>query len=353
MKNLLPCLCVFVMGCLTTSHRIPNQELYALAQKDPATRGQAVRVVQNMGGQEAPDVYAGGRVTNNTVFFVNSPVWVGGTPRYYAYDRYGYGNRRGGLGNPGAPVGPATLGKRTGGVAKSEKDEAVILLVLAGIAAGGLALTEGLRYDGWLSVNPMHPVHLYGRGGEYTWMPLADITPQVAAWTRRAYVRSDEGPVLKLGRAPLNRRGFNYNFYLGAGEVALIQGGSKEGFQSHIELGFFPTQNFGILWDLGFGWTQQIEDGIEDDIVFEKRSGLNLQYFPLAVGKLHGGLYGTVGGTTRADDFFGSINSDIYLGGGALLQLELTTRMALTGRLGITNAYNENLSEFLLGISIY
>ena len=345
MKKILPCLCVFVMGCLTTSHQIPNQELYALAQKDPNTRGEAVRVVQNMGGQEAPNVYAGGRVTNSTIFFVNSPVWIGGTPRYYG--RRG----RGGFGNNGASQGLSKFGG--GGLAKAKKDEAVVLLVLAGIAAGGLAFTEGLRYDGWLSVNPMHPVHLYGRGGEYTWMPLAHITPQVAAWTSKAYVRSDEGPVLKIGRAPLNRQGFNYNFYLGAGEVALIQGGSNEGFQSHLELGFFPTQNFGILWDFGFGWTEQVDDGIENDVVLEKRSGLNLQYFPLAAGKLHAGLYGTVGGTTRDDDFFGTFDSDFYFGGGALLQLELTTRMALTGRLGLTNAYDENLSEFLLGISIY
>src|SRR5690606_27728348 len=122
--------------------------------------------------------------------------------------------------------------------------------------AGALVFTEGTRYDGWVGLHPMHPVHLYGPGGEYTWMPLAHLTPEVAAWADAAVVRQEEGPWRQLGRAPLNRRGLTYSLLLGGGEVSLIGDDPQPGFAGHIQFGFFPTQEVGVQLDLGFGWAE-------------------------------------------------------------------------------------------------
>ena len=93
-----------------------------------------------------------------------------------------------------------------------------LLVGAAAVAAVALAVTEGARYDGWVRLHPMHPVHLYGPGG-YRVMPLAWVDPETAAWSTRAVVRPNEGPWQPLGRAPLDRHGFTYSVLGGAGQV--------------------------------------------------------------------------------------------------------------------------------------
>ena len=53
---------------------------------------------------------------------------------------------------------------------------------------------------------------------------------------------------------------------------------------------------------------------------------------------------------TKDSGVYGLIN---LFSGGALLQLELTTRMALTARVGLAHTHDETLSELTGGISIY
>src|SRR5690606_36617411 len=99
------------------------------------------------------------------------------------------------------------------------KEAAVVVLIAAAAVGVTAALTEGLRYDGTVALHPMQPVHLWGQGGAYTWMPLAHITPEVAAWAEKAVVRDDEGPWTELGRRPLDRQGFTYSLLLGSSEI--------------------------------------------------------------------------------------------------------------------------------------
>lgn len=332
MASLIP-----LTGCPSQSHRIPKSELYALSQTPPESRGERVRVIQSLGDSDTPPQPAP-PVRASVSVYVAAPIWVGGTPRYHRY--------RGGPARGGA-VGGSRFGG--GGVARAQKEEAKAWLVVAAVVAGALALTEGIRYDGWAKLHPMQPVHLWGPYGEYTWMPLAHVTPDVAQWADHAVVRSDEGPWQPLGRAPLDRQGFTYSLLLGATEVPLVGADPQSGFLGRFQFGYYPLHQFGIQADIAYSWT---EDDFNNTI-FDGRYSLDLDFIPLQAGVFHAGAYGQLGFASLSDDGTSFDETDGLLGAGGLLQLELTTRLALTARAGLVRVHDESLAEFTAGISIY
>lgn len=314
---------LFGTACLSKNHVIPRSELQQLAQTDGKVRGQKVRVIQGfMGSAEpppAPVVDTGPRVGVVVV-----------TP------------------SPPAPV-PAVHGS-SAIAGKLAKQEAKSLLVLAAAVAIGAAFTEGMRYDGWVQLHPMHPVHLYGWDGSYRWLPLAQITPEVAAGTRRAIVRDGEGPWKRTGRAPLNRRGWTYSLLMGSAETPLLDGTEARGFASHLQIGRFFTRNLGMMLDFGIGWA----DDDFGDTIYESRNALELQFLPVAASILHAGVFGQIGVGYRLDDgYVGGDRRGFVAGAGVLAQLELTTRLAITARAGQTMAYGTRTSDFTVGLSIY
>jgi hypothetical protein len=250
---------------------------------------------------------------------------------------------------PGPAPAPSS-GHGAGKAAKLSKEDGKALLVLAAAVAVGAALTEGMRYDGWVRLHPMHPVHLHGWDGSYRWLPLAQVTPEVAAGTRRAVVRESEGPWQQVGRAPLNRQGWTYSVLMGSAETPLAGEPEARGFASHIQFGRFVSGNLGVLFDFGMGWA----DNQLGDTVYDSRSAIELQFMPMAASILHAGLFGQLGVGYRLDDSYqGSDRRGFLLGGGAMAQLELTTRLAITARAAQTMAYGTRTSDFTVGVSIY
>lgn len=353
-------LAVLATGCLSSSHRVGKGELMRLSNVAPEQRGDGVRVVQNLGHQEGPP--RAERVRGNTVVVVHSPVWVEGRPHHHNHHatQSGGGNTvdhrasgGGGGGGGGTHAGGNSGGKSSGSsgfgnVASGKKDNAKALLILAGVAAVALAATEGARYDGWVNLHPMHPVHLYGPGG-YTVLPLAHIDPQTAAWASHAYVREEEGPWTETGRAPLNRQGFTYSLIFGAGEVPVIDYNADPGFNGHIQFGYFPTKNLGLNLDIGMAWTNDANQ----QTIYTSRTAFELQGYLVKAGPVHAGLWGQVGVASRFDDGIGFDDNSNLVGAGANLQLDVTTRLAITGRLGSTRSFGEWANEIGLGVSIY
>src|SRR5262249_31986964 len=217
--------------------------------------------------------------------------------------------------------------------AKSSADEAKWWLVVAAIAAVALVFTEGLRYDGYVQLNPMHPIHLFGANGEWTWGPLRQLDQEATSWGGEAFIRPWEGPWTELERAPLDRVGFTYNLLLGTGEVTGAEGTRRAGFLSHIELGYFPHQMFGILLDIGLGWRT---DSTFNDI-FQSRWALEFQALPLVARPIHGGLWAEIGGATRPEGFnYPGVTgahspAPFPLAGGGVCPRQLTPRPALGG----------------------
>jgi len=321
-STLITIAATILSGCLGQSHVIPPSELRALANTEPAARGQSVRVVQSFAGSEPPPApYVDGSTQVSMV--VVSPVHV---------------HTGGHVSKPKTPS------------AKTKADDAWVWVVLAAAVAIGAAVTEGMRYDGWVELHPMHPVHLYGWDGTYTWMPLAHVTPETAAWARQAIVRPNEGPWRNLGRAPLDRRGWTYSMLIGSSEVPDGASADQRGFTSHIQFGRFFSQQVGVMLDISLGWA----NSVTNDVLYDSRTGLELQFMPLSAGRFHAGGFAQMGLGQRLDDTGADRDrSGYFYGVGGNVQLELTTRLAITARAGVTGIYGTNTSDFTIGLSIY
>jgi len=323
-RSLRPLAALLLCGCLTQTHLVPRQELFRLASIPPQERGREVRVVQGFVGSEAPPER------------VNAGIGVGVVmPRPFSYG-YGYGYG-GGHYRPSVQM---------------KKDQAKWWLIVAGLTAFGLAVTEGIRYDGWVEVAPTHPLHLYGPSGEWSWMPLSELTPEAASWASRGFVRSGEGPWREVGRAPLDRAGFTFSLLMGSGQVEAFDGYDKPGFLSHVQLGAFLSQSLGVAIDWAVGW--RTDRDFTD--IFQSRHAIELQWLPLSARPFHAGGYGQVGFAWRFEDFPDGTGTDrfsLLAGGGGILQLELTTRLALTVRGGVAWLVGDRAAEITAGLSIY
>jgi hypothetical protein len=343
-----------VVGCGTTSYQISGRELQRLASLPPEARGQSVRVVQQMSDA---DVGPAQPVTAETQIVI--------FPRPIVYDDYrrhervsGWGQNaninpnvsaHGGGGGGGSHGGG---GLNLGGSGGDGKAMAIVILVVAAVILVAAAGVEGSRYDGYVQLHPMHPLYLVGRDGSRAVMPLAWLDPQSAAFADHAIVRSTEGPWHELGRAPLDRAGFTYGMYGGVGTFSSIDGTTKLGTATTIQLGIFPEQHIGLVGSLFFGW----RDNTYLKTLFETRYTAELQAYPVQAGPFHFGLYGGGGGATRIED--GATRgegdaSSAALIGGTMFQLDVNTRLALTGRLGLTYAHGERMNDAMFGLAVY
>jgi hypothetical protein len=323
-------------GCSVPSYRIPPSELARLARLPPDARGQRVRVIQEV---LASDVPAAPPVTTETQIVIVPQVDIAAsTTPYRGGHRFGPGGKIGGPGN-------------------DSKAAAVALLVVAATAMVTAAFIEGSRFDGWAQLHPMQPVHLIGKDGTYTVVPLAWIDPSAAAWTETAVVRSNEGPWLELDRAPLSRTGVTYGMYGGTGSLRSADGTTEFGPAWTVQLGVFPTEQLGVLASVFFGWRNNQFDAT----LFETRTTAEVQYLPVKLGILHGGFYGGVGFAHRFEDaiklagdhVIAGEDTSLALDGGAMFQLDINTRIALTVRLGLAYAHAEQMSDLLFGLSVY
>jgi hypothetical protein len=325
-------------GCSVNSYKIPTSELARLAQVAPAARGQHVRVIQEIVESDVP---AAPRISGETEIVIVPQINVGASA--HRAPSHGGG---GGLG----------VGK-IGGAGGDGKGAAIAFLVLAATAMLTAAAIEGSRFDGYAQLHPMHPVHLLGRDGNYTVVPLAWIDANAAAWADTAVVRPSEGPWLSLERAPLSRRGLTYGMYGGTGSLQSADGALAMGPAWTVQLGYFPTQELGILGSVFFGW----RDNRYGATLFETRYTAELQVLPVQLGILHAGLYGGAGAAYRFEDAIKLVGDRVIAGneagsalvGGAMFQLDINTRIALTGRLGIARAHGEQMTDLLVGISVY
>jgi hypothetical protein len=325
-------------GCATSTYRISHDELARLVALPPAERGQRVRVDQELSDL---DVAAAERVDRDDPlrradFDIHTTIRQDGW----------HGGGHGGGGHGGG--GHGGVGSLSGG---DGKGAAIVVLVAAAVALVVVAGIEGSRFDGDVQLHPMHPVHLFGSDGGYTVVPLAWIDPELASWADRADVRSNEGPWRVLNTAPLWRNGWTYGLYGGTSSLRSASGATALGDAFTVQLGFFPTQELGILYSLFFAW----RDTPLAQTVFEFRQTAEVQYLPITVGSIaHAGVYGGLGQAIRREDGQPTDGSSSrVIDGGAMFQLKLHTRIALTARLGVARAHGEQMSDVMFGLSVY
>lgn len=342
-----------VAGCGATSYEVPGREIRRLAMIPPEQRGANVRVIQQLHDADVGPVQP-----------VSSETQIVTVPDFYV-DADGRRRARSGGSGGGGAGGPDFAGHRAGrsgggghgashngggGSGGDGKGAAIAILVAAGVILVAAAAVEGSRYDGYAQLHPMHPTYLYGVDGTLTAMPLAWIDPQTAMMTDHAIVRADEGPWRALGRAPLSRQGLTYALFGGLGAYASADGSVANGTATAIQLGYFFDQQVGLVASQFFGW----RDNAVRQTLFESRSMLELQGYVGRAGRLHFGLYGGGGGAYRWEDGMrGGHSGSLALDGGALLQLDINTRLAITGRLGQTYGHGERMSDVMIGLAVY
>ena len=353
---------LFSTGCLSSSYKIPGNEVQRLASLAPETRGQRVRVMQELGDADAtPQQPVSGET--QIIFMPRIGIDIGDDD----YRRGGYGGGwnggRGAVGGSGGSGGGMHgSGIKTGnggggggglklsGGAGDGKAAAIVVLVAAAVVLVAAAGIEGSRFDGFAQLHPMQPIHLYSRDGRYAVMPLAWIDPQTAAMTDHAIVQSGEGPWHELERAPLSREGFTYAMFGGVGTFKSADRSNDTGTATTIQLGYFPDQKIGVVGSIFLGW----RNNSINQTLFESRYTLELQGYPIQAGPVHLGLYGGGGAAYRFEDGISGGNSGSgALLGGALLQLDVNTRLALTARLGMTLAHDEAMTDAMVGLSVY
>ena len=224
-----------------------------------------------------------------------------------------------------------------GGLGGGDGEALLIIAIIAVVAAAGVmavyASTEGQRFDGWMMIPEEKPVLLELEDGSRYWMALGDIQPEDARHVKRAWIDEKDQELQRLERAPLRRRGFTYSLEMGAAQSSSTDGPGPYGFQSRVGLGGFFTQEFGLLF--GAQFTAADRGGT----IFNGRFLAELQLFlPWSYQGVHLGGYGEVGYGWVLQDLPGRTESahGVTPGGGLLLQYDLTTRLALSLRLGAT-----------------
>lgn len=305
-------------GCLGSTYRVPLEDAMQLTQAPPGTRGQTVRVVQRWSTSSDPSTDSGGGG--------GGPVRVG----YGVYVSSDGSRSRGRSGGSDSRGGGSSSSSGSGG--SSASDAAAAALAVVVLAAGAMVIvgaTEGARYDGWVRVPETTPVYLLGPDGGRLRVPLAELRPEHVAWADEV-VLVEDGTWAELGRAPLDRRGFTYGLDLGSGGLIARDGRTPWGFLGRLSFGGFPINELGFFGTVTFGWA-----ALDGNTVFHARYGFEVDTYPLVAGPLHAGLHAEVGDEHRLEDLdSGGTLGDhgLFWGAGPLLQLELTTRLALTLR---------------------
>lgn len=323
-------------GCLSSRYTLRADALRQLAAEPPEARWQRVRVVQGIGGDEAPPAAAAPVVGVDPTLLV---VGLATSPGR-AITRV----------QPPPARAAGTSGRSSGGGGGGGGGRAgawvvAAVVVAAAVGAFVLAGVEGARYDGWVATHPDEPVYLDTPGATAV-VPLSRLTPALAAQASGASIY--EGPLPRferLGRAPLNREGFTLQSAAIAGEIPGSTAGARAwAFGGRAFFGGFP------LAQLGVGVLTDVATSGPETLV---RVGVEAQVMPLLwVGAFAGGGYAVAhrAAPTRAD-------GAPWFHAGLQFELPWTTRLSAQARAG---AQWTGLGEggvwgpgFSLGLAIY
>lgn len=364
-------------ACAADTFYIPERELARLVETPPHERGRSLRVVQRMEPADEPpsqpsdwepyayeESSAGGVVAEGMVrgaleVHVVAPIHAGPT-HPHAVDSVG-----GPSGSPGlAPSLAGGAGKSSASalqLSRIEDEKALAIAVVVMAAAGTfvLAASEGMRYDGFVSVDPNHPVYLMRSDGMTETVPLAELDRRDLRPGITAVLDPGDGAGMAFeGRAPLDREGFAWRLEGGLLPFALAGDERAAGPGAVMSFGYFPAPTLGLLGTVGLGGGST--DGGE---FFGARYGFEANWMPLVAERLHLGAFGFAGlvRTDAAGGFLEPVDSlDTALAAGGVLEVELTTRLSLLARVGPSFRHDQDQGRFVwagveatLGFSIY
>jgi len=313
--------CWLSSGCLSQSYEVSAPELQRLVELAPEARGERVRVTQQT---------AFASDTSDLSPELDAAEWAlllasDANTHHHWHDEHDDDDDDDDIEADSAEAAVAA---------------AVVVLAAATTAAVTIGVTEGVRFDGWVSARPDQPLLLVDPSGERRWTRLAELTPELVYGVDRAVFPDFADDLSRLERHPLERAGFVYQLELGA-EPPPFEGAALA-FAARGGLGYMPDQRYGFLLGAAFASARSNDAG--NDNRFGSDTTLNVDYrvflqaeaWPLSAGRFHLGPYAELGyAWVRADDALGTRSADAWmLALGAALQLDWTTRLALTLRAG-------------------
>jgi hypothetical protein len=327
---------LLISACVAPTYEIHPDEVSRILKAEPAERGAQILVAQET--EESVE-------ERHTV-----TVW-----HPYGHHHHGYASppprrfRRG--------FGPQTSEDQTKDKIADEKEAAFVLVVIGLFVTFALIGTEGSRFQGEVTVDPNHPVHILGNDGSYAWNYLASLKEEDLQPGDRLIIAEDEGKGFTFhDRLPLDREGFVWRMELGTSQNNLPNNQNVMGPAARMNLGYFGNQT------LGFGFMLNFMGGSDGPAeFFTTQYGLELQAMPFNAGGLHLGLYGwggfayNVASGGRLETFE---NHSPAAGGGLLLEWDLNTTLALNFRAGGSWESHGDSLEYrgmttLFGVSVY
>ena len=382
-------------GCLSHRHLVPKAELERLTKLPPSDRGQQVRSSRwgpSRAGRKTPS-WSGPQRSDYGPDYVDNGPNVGGGVFIGVHRTHVYGpavrprrHHRSYVGTqlvapgagpgarnvvaPGAPaparpVGKAGVGSGAGAIAgkkggskaieDSDVDDfaaAAVVATIAGVALGvGLAASEGGRFDGTVATSPDQPLTLKWTDGKTYFLNLSELHPSHLDKIESAYLNDDEFFGLqRLRRAPLDRGGLPLNSRLAAGVRRSLRG---------TQQGFAPLRCRSVrsLGRTSSGGRPDLGAGSNGRRLFQRLlvvggPGISLRAW-------QGSLWGLRERRCR-QQILRRHRQRFWcrLQRGCAPQIDLTTRLALTGRLTWDfhpNGKGEHPPVFggLVGLSVY
>ncbi len=325
------CALVALTGCLSQSYEVSRDELLRVSQLPPSDRGGGVRVSQQAqwngdvspGDEDRPSPRAGGGIA----------LWGVGHHHYGHH----HGPRRGRI--------RASRGFERRKPASTSTTELTAAVAVAAVTAATFAVTlgatEGARFDGWLRVPDDQQVLLVREGGERSWVSLDSLDEtDLRGVSHGAIAGFDEG-VRRGRRFALDRTGWAYQAELGVATLRSTSG-HFSAVTGRAALGYMPLHRLGLLvgGEFSAGQSPFEAEGAarftsEADQV-ESRAFTQLEWWPLSLSRLHLGPYIAGGYAWASQDTprSSTVVAGPYASVGAAFQLDWTTRLALTLRLG-------------------
>jgi hypothetical protein len=315
-------------GCLSQSYEISAPELERIVELPVEERGDRLRVTQQTSIDGDVNEVQVARLWTETDWAI---VFAGGHHGHYGYhDHPGRGRR----------------GRFLDALSKDDDDAgaeealaaAVVVVAVAATAAVTVGITEGARFDGWVRAPVEHPLLLVDDSGRGRWARLETLTADDLRGVDRAVLPDFAHDLRHLARHRLDRTGFFYQLEFGA-EPAPVEGPALA-VSGRGGLGFMPAQRFGFLLGAAFSTARGDEPSgtaVEDSTLsFDHRVFLQAEGWPLSVGRWHAGPYAEIGyAWALEDDPLRSRSARGPMAAlGAALQLDCTTRLALTLRAG-------------------
>lgn len=329
-------------GCLGIQYEIPRSELERLVRTPPEQRGQAVHAVQQFTTASNPDPAdpwpqpeaeppPGYGPSIHGHFWIPNIYTDWGPPTHRpnaAWSGPPTVHEATGVGQPATK--PSSSNSGSGGI--GNVDKLLVAAVVVGVAVGvGLAASEGARYEGTVAVHPRHPVHLWYGNGKQGVAALDELSDEDLRNVTRASLMGDEGAGLwERAPAPLNRQGFTYQFGAGEDHFALRGPLSERSLGFNFAVGYFPVRSFGLLANSRLQWSSA-----EERSFYNVRLGVEAQWYPVNLWRLHLGPFGGAGTSWSASagrELPDTEDQRTYLSFGGLAEFEVTTRLALTFR---------------------